>query len=460
VHVGARRAAAIGAALSLAAVLALTLTPGPPNVVTPQGFCIVCGTTGGQDFFDNILLFAPLGFFLRLAGVRRWKVLAASVALTCFVEAMQYHVIAGRDASVGDVVANSLGGAAGLLLADGWRRLVFPGPRLARRLAAAGAAGWLAVLAVTAWALGPAPLPDAPRTTSFAPVDQRWSVFHGQVLAASLDGNRLAPGPLGPLRPAAAGPYASYHSDAMSLEVVVTNGNKRATFAPIVRVAAPFGPNDRIGDGDEIVAIGENECDAEYHVRLRASALRLPSPGVTVPRVFPCGDATDAARGVREGDTTVVAGTVRDSRRGGRTLRVSAVWTRGRRSTAQMVRELPLTPGLGWSFFLPWHFEFGIRPYALLTALWLGGLLLPVGYWAGRGRGASRRAPMRLAVLVAVGALALVAAGLAGVAAASGLATPAPSDWAASLAGLAVGWITGARTTSETDGSRVTRERD
>ena len=94
------------------------------------------------------------------------------------------------------------------------------------------------------------------------------------------------------------------------------------------------------------------------------------------------------------------------------------------------------------------------QPSAALSALWLGGLLLPVGYWAGRGRSAGRRST-RTVALLAAGALLLVAAGLGGVAAASGLPTPGVTDWLASLAGLAVGWVTGARTVSETNGSRV-----
>ena len=64
---------------SLAAILVMTLTPGSPDTVTPQGICVFCGSTGGQDFFDNILLFVPFALFLRAAGVGRWRAIAVDI---------------------------------------------------------------------------------------------------------------------------------------------------------------------------------------------------------------------------------------------------------------------------------------------------------------------------------------------------------------------------------------------
>jgi len=407
----------------------MTLTPGSPTVPPPVGACIFCGGTGGQDFVDNILLFVPFAFFLRLAGVRGWRVLAAAVAATVVIETMQLSVIPGRDASLGDVLSNSLGGLVGLLLADRGRALLFPAPLAARRLAIGTALGWLGVLGVTGWALHPSLLRGRPAIVQWAPRNPRWARFHGVVRDAALDGHTI---PAGPLR------FGSAADDHVHLAAVVENGNVRPSFAPIVRVAAPGGPDGE----DEIVALGEDGCDLALHARMRASDLRLRSPTVTVPRVFPCGDASDAARGVAEGDTMALAGAADAA---GRMWVAASRRSAGGAKAEEHMEVLRLAPTLGWSFFLPWNYPFGRRAHWYLTALWLGGLLLPAGYWTARGWGARGR---RRATMVGVGGglvALLVACGLVAVPALSGLAWGGWTDWLASLAGAGLGALAGLR---------------
>ena len=137
----------------------LTLGPQPEAVAraaaTPLT-CILCGDLGGVDFLLNVLLFVPLGR-LALAGFswRRAVVLAALTTLG--VELLQMKLVAGRDASLGDLIANTLGGGLGILIAAYWRQLVFPSAATARRHALAYALllGW--VWAGTAWRLDPRP---------------------------------------------------------------------------------------------------------------------------------------------------------------------------------------------------------------------------------------------------------------------------------------------------------------
>jgi hypothetical protein len=179
-------------------------------------------------------------------------------------------------------------------------------------------------------------------------------------------------------------------------------------------------------DSSEVAAIGERGCDAELHLRVRANALLLRAPIVTVPRVFPCGGVRDRSRGEPEGDTMVVAGS-----RVGSELRLTAVG-RGRTVT----RTLALTPTLGWSFFLPWLHPFGGRHWPL-SALWVGGMLLPAAYWAGRAR-----ARWGLPVLGAT-----IVLGLGALPVATGLAVPVAGEWGAAVLGAAAGWALGRRTT-------------
>jgi membrane protein YqaA with SNARE-associated domain len=393
--------------LAFAAIAVATLTPTGESLVSLTQFCVVCGEFGAQDFLDNILLFVPLGLTLRLAGVPRWRAVAIALLTTVTVEALQYKIVTGRDSSVGDVLSNTLGGMLGVLLAERWRDLLAPSARRSRRLALAGVAGWLGVLAATAWALTPS-VPDVAYRVQWLPEDPSLANYHGDVLAASLAGAPLPPGPL----PAEA--RAALRAGAARLEARVTTGNERGDFAPIIRV--------RGADSSELAAIGERDCDLEFHVWMRVSAMRLRGPAVTAPRVFPCGGLPDRARGEPEGDTMVVAG-----ERDGSLLRVTA---RGRGREAS--RTLALTPTLGWSFFFPWAYPFGGTHWPL-SALWVGGLLLPAAYWAGRGR--ARWGPPLL--------LAAVALGLGALPPFTALATPAIGEWLGALLGGVAGWALG-----------------
>ena len=95
-----------------AMILAVTLTPMPhqaAQVALTGPFCLACGDGGGADFVLNIALFLPLGAALAAAGLRARTVVLLGLALSAGVELLQFSVIPGRDATVGDVVANTAG---------------------------------------------------------------------------------------------------------------------------------------------------------------------------------------------------------------------------------------------------------------------------------------------------------------------------------------------------------------
>lgn len=91
------------------------------------------------EFVANIGLFVPIGAFaVLLLGARWWWVaIAGCLALTAFIESAQ-QMIPGRVPDDRDLVANGLGGVAGVLV-----MLVLTAPgevrRSRRRRAAAGA---------------------------------------------------------------------------------------------------------------------------------------------------------------------------------------------------------------------------------------------------------------------------------------------------------------------------------
>lgn len=421
---GARRAIAYAAvAAALLVIGVATLWPTQESEFALEHFCLLCGTLGLQDFLDNVLLFLPLGVALRLVGLGRSRAVVVTAIVTATVEFLQYKVVAGRDASIGDLVSNTLGGALGVALADGWRHLLLPTPRVARGLALLGSLGWLAVLGLTAWGLGPSVVPGV-YEVEWTPDDPRLSEYHGVLLSALIDGR---PAPPGPLRDGDA-VLDALRRQRLRLEVLATTGNERSEFAPIARVMQV----DRGRDTSELVAIGQRGCDAEFHVRLRVGGLRLRGPAIGVPRVFPCGGLSDRAQGEPEGDSIALTGLLEGS-----ALRVTTV-----RGGATTSRVLDLTPTLGWSFFLPWTYAFGGTDWPL-SALWAGGLLLAVGYWAGRGD-ASWSLPLLAASIVL---------GFGALPPATGLAVPSAGEWGATLLGALGGWWAGRR------GRRLEEER-
>lgn len=70
------------------------------------------------EFTANVVMFVPLGLFAAVAcGPGRWWIaLIACPALSIIIESIQAAALPGRFATVGDVVANSAGGAAGALI--------------------------------------------------------------------------------------------------------------------------------------------------------------------------------------------------------------------------------------------------------------------------------------------------------------------------------------------------------
>jgi glycopeptide antibiotics resistance protein len=96
----------------LVAIAAMTLVP----LHGPERLELRPGDATGLGDIANLLLFAPLGGVFCL---RRWsaaKTVATAAAISVAIELLQ-RIIPGRTTSVDDVVFNTLGAAAGWLLA-------------------------------------------------------------------------------------------------------------------------------------------------------------------------------------------------------------------------------------------------------------------------------------------------------------------------------------------------------
>ena len=87
------------------------------------------------ESFANVMLFVPFGLLIALLSPTRWwwAVVVALVLVSICIELGQATFLPGRVASLGDVIANSLGGLIGVGLAAIIRGIVWA-TRRARRV--------------------------------------------------------------------------------------------------------------------------------------------------------------------------------------------------------------------------------------------------------------------------------------------------------------------------------------
>ncbi len=390
------RAAWLGLAGALGLIGLATLIPHPEQAAlsrsTPLG-CLVCGELGGVDVVLNLALFVPLGIALDRLGLTVLRCVVVALTTSLAIELAQATLVAGRDPSLSDLVTNSAGGWIGALAGAGFGRLWRPEQGLAERLALGAAAGWLLLLAGTAWAVLPAP-PGPALAIVEAPRLPLVDTFAGRIESVQVTGTIAA---------RSLTVHASARLDGWTDHL-----------APAVDLLGPR----------RIVAarLGQLGQKVTFGLRSNASRVRLRPPLVKVYRALP------------------PAGGQRVELSGG--MRGPLLWARAEAEGHVEAAELPLTPGLGWLLLLPLTFyPFDYWP-ELTTAAWVALPLLLVGFWAGR-RAAWARMTAPHAATVVAGAGLLLAIGLSLLPVLFGLAAEGWVTWAACAAALAAGWIAG-----------------
>jgi len=188
----------LGHVVALAFIGIATLRPMAPEPFLGWTYCIICPQAGLAEAVGNVLLFVPLGFTLTLARWRRREVVLAGFALSLWIECAQMF-IPGRDPNVGDIVWNTTGAAAGLVVAALAVAAATAAPGRARRLGWGLAAAIVAALLAIGWLFQPAPTSPPYRV-------QRRSGAADLILSATLGTVALDPGRLeaGPTREALA----------------------------------------------------------------------------------------------------------------------------------------------------------------------------------------------------------------------------------------------------------------
>lgn len=358
--------------VTVAVMLAATLHPAPPPDPTPAGpepgttpsLCLVCGTFGSADFLLNAVFFVPLGVFVYLASGRRSRLglaVLAGLALSTLIEAGQL-LAPGRYATLGDVVANTLGAGLGGILAR-WRSWLV-GPRLGPAGRLSTAAGMMAgiVFVLTGWLLTPSPTQERNWVQWTAELGH-YASFRGRLLDARLGTLDLSPGRM----------------DATSSEAARTAIRRGARAGAKVRLGpSPDGLAPILSLYDdrqqENFLLGQHEDDLVLRLRYRADALYLRRPEFRF---------LDALADRSVGDTVRLAAwrPVVGPGADGTTRRADAY------CLAAGTRErcgLGFPPGRGWSLFLYPH---GLSAATVrgLDAAWTGLLFLPLGLWGRRG---------------------------------------------------------------------------
>ncbi|MGE5745129.1 MAG: VanZ family protein [Gemmatimonadota bacterium] len=331
---------------AVACILAATLTPAGTVVESEFLRCLLCGARGLSDSLVNIILFAPLGITLALNGRHGMRAVLLGGMLSCGVELAQIF-IPGRDPSLGDVVANTLGTAAGQAIFGLAGRWLLPNARAAARLSLLAAGLLLAVFNATARLLEPS-LPTGTVRTWYTPdrPDLEW--YHGRVLRAKLGPIALRPG-----RPFESAAVRGLLLDEAPLRIDATAGQAVRGLAPLLVIEDE--------DGREVILAGIDREDLVFRYVPRASRWRLDQPDLRLRHAFAA---------VRPGDTVQIA--IRRQGRG-----VCLALNRSARC------DIGNSIGSGWALlYYPRHFP--VWAYTLLEAGWVAGLAFPIGLWARR----------------------------------------------------------------------------
>lgn len=403
-----RRAGALVLGLSLMTIGALTLFPAPIGAGLPA-FCIICGQFGGVDFLLNVALFAPLGLGARLMSGRLRVAVLVGLAATLVVESLQWRVIAGRDASLGDLLANTLGAGLGGYMAIGLPALW----RLTGQRAVPWTIGFgtlaAALLVFSGFVVAPAPTAER-QFVLWSGLRPGFDPLPATLQRAVVNGRRTAGGDLLPSR---------FFFRGAELNTTVE-----------VNLTGPGGITRRKA---HILSAAFRAEEALLLAQWRDAVVFRTNTNGGLLRLRPVMAKLDNALGPTTGRDLVVTVTAHSSRKG--------VHLQSDRGDAHDWALLPRTAGLAWTSLLPWDLAVDTRWWPA-NALYLSVLLVPVGFLAARAaqvRGRYSWLPGGLALLLTAGAL-LVTPLLTGIAA-SGW-----GEWFGAAAGAGVGFLIGRNT--------------
>jgi hypothetical protein len=388
------------AGAGLLVIAATTLIPLPRQAAASQLtplWCLVCGDYGGVDVVCNVLLFIPLAIGLRLLGVRVGGVVAIGSLASLAIETLQLTVITGRDASLSDLLTNSLGSWIGALVGTHQGSLLRPTAKQAIRLTGFGAVTWLTVQLTTAGLLRPWVPSEALRGAWARSVPGR-DTFDGRVTAAFLLGTTVPDGsePIDPEQ------IIQMQHTSVRLELGLLTGRGAAMWSPVFELLGPHGA---------VLAVEAVRQDLVFQPPMGSYSLRLRRPALRMP---------EALRATPGSPVRITAGE-----------RQARLWARWTTAGVEHGSVQVLSPSFGWSLLTPFKYAYGPE-VRWITAAWITGWLAPLGYWLARAR-VGRAATLGVSILPLLAGLGLVPR-------LTGYAPVHWSEWLAAVAGAGIGW--------------------
>jgi hypothetical protein len=315
--------------------------------------------------------------------------------LSLTVEYLQFSGVTGRDAALSDLLTNTAGAAAAAALAPRVPGLLVPDSARAARLLPIAAALFLGILGLSTLGLQPSVMPGRlwSACTSYSPAIGDWS---GTLRSVVLDGDTL--------------PCNRHLADSARIRAALIGGQTTLRIhalsgAPtrglVYAVSVPGGP---------LLRLMQEGTAAVISVPTVSLRLRLSPVSLLLGGAFP--SKAEIPFELQAGQE-------------GRRIWISSSHSGRRRSV-----EMTLSPSFAWSTLVWWRLHPG-REFRTLTAIWLGVLIFPAGYWAGF----IRRPVWGLGAVAAT-----LAAGLAVLPSLTGYPLAQWWEWLGGSLGAGLGW--------------------
>lgn len=325
----------------------LTLSPAPVASDIPPFLCLLCSDRALADALANVLLFVPLGVLLNLNGLGLRGALLSALALSGAIETLQL-LVPGRFPDLSDVLTNGGGGVLGVVLGRRPDRWIRPSSPWRPRLFVGILTLATGLPFVSGLLLHPI-IPEGRLWGQWAPRMPHLESWEGRVLTVELGGSRLPHAV-----PLTSDQVASLQEGG-HLRVQGLSGLPTTGLAPVLRIV------DDVGTEARLLAI--RGTDLVWLTRNRAQALLLDSPGVRWE---------GALHSVAPGQPLSLAV---DHGGEGICLQVAEQRKCGMEHHA----------GRAWAFLLSGSWLPDDTQHRL-DHLWIGGVLLLVGFWTPPGR--------------------------------------------------------------------------
>jgi len=378
-------------AIALALIAVATLIPESSDAANGvvRSWHPALGDYGLADAIANVALFVPLGWALTVAGVRPRHAVAVVLATTITVEFLQYTIVAGRQASVWDVLANGVGGLIGMVLPHLHSRIM-RSPPIALRAAAMYGVAVVAGIAVGAL-LQAVPQPRALRWTNQDSHRTAFMRFEGTINDVRMNGTSV---------PAQA--WTEIPAGHVTIDVDLASGLPSPRLAEIIQFWLP--------DGRGWGWVDQRGRDLHVHAVSGSDAIRLRGHSLRVREAMPSAAGEPVALHLE--------------------LRRFAHEIVVRNAQHEVRFSQRISPGDGWQLFAPFALP-RERWGSLFQGLWMALLLAPLGYAAAAG---SLRAVAVAGAGVAIGLLLLPIA--------LGCAWLPVSGWCGVVCGILAGaWV-------------------